>query len=242
MYILLKRLFCLLFGKRYFTGCFASRLVFGVRRVILSPYHLQIFMNNPFPERPATERHVLPYGSIEVIAGCMFSGKTEELIRRLRRAQIAKQRVEIFKPVIDNRYSSTEVVSHSRHRIESHIVRHSSEISDRAAQADVIGVDEAQFFDEGIVEVCEDLANAGKRVIVAGLDLDYRGKPFGPMPNLMAVAEYVTKTMAVCMQSGLPASRTQRLSDNRELVAVGEADQYEARHRAFFRAPVEELV
>lgn len=197
-------------------------------------------MNTPFTERPATERHVLPYGSIEVIAGCMFSGKTEELIRRLRRSQIAKQRVEIFKPIIDDRYSATEVVSHSQHRIESRVVKHSSEIVALAQDADVIGVDEAQFFDDGIVEICEKLANEGKRVIVAGLDLDYRGKPFGPMPNLMAVAEYVTKTMAVCMQSGLPASRTQRMTNSHELVVVGHGDQYEARHRAFYQAPIEE--
>jgi thymidine kinase len=193
-------------------------------------------MNTNFSPRSA-HFAAAQYGSIEVIAGCMFSGKTEELIRRLRRAQIARLRVEIFKPTIDNRYSATDVVSHSQHRIESRIVNHSSEILARADAADVIGVDEAQFFDDGIVEVCEELANAGKRVIVAGLDLDYRGKPFGPMPNLMAVAEYVTKTLAVCMQSGLPASRTQRMTANRELVAVGHTDQYEARHRAFFEVP-----
>lgn len=178
-----------------------------------------------------------PYGSIEVIAGCMFSGKTEELIRRLRRAQIARQQVEIFKPVIDNRYSVTEVVSHSQAKIDSHVVGNSSEILLGAAHADVVGIDEAQFFDEGIVEVCEILANQGKRVIVAGLDLDYRGRPFGPMPALMAVAEYVTKTLAVCMQSGLPASRTQRLTDNRDVIAVGHSDQYEARHRSFYEKP-----
>jgi len=178
-----------------------------------------------------------PYGSIEVIAGCMFSGKTEELIRRLRRAQIARQTVEIFKPAIDNRYSETEVVSHSQAKIASHLVAASHEILSLSPAADVVGVDEAQFFDVGIVEVCEQLANAGKRVIVAGLDLDYRGKPFGPMPHLMAVAEYVTKTLAVCMKSGLPASRSQRISANRELVAVGHTDQYEARHRSFFEPP-----
>jgi thymidine kinase len=168
----------------------------------------------------------------------MFSGKTEELIRRVRRAQIARQRVEIFKPTIDNRYSASEVVSHSQSKIESHVVAHSSEIVERSHEADVVGVDEAQFFDDGIVDVCEALANQGKRVIVAGLDLDYRGKPFGPMPHLMAIAEYVTKTLAVCMQSGLPASRSQRLSANRDLVAVGHSDQYEARHRAFFEPPL----
>lgn len=196
-------------------------------------------MSTPFTERPATERHVLPFGSIEVIAGCMFSGKTEELIRRLRRAQIAKQRVEIFKPGLDNRYSETEVVSHSQHRIASRIVQQSAEILAHAGEADVIGIDEAQFFDEEIVSVCEELANQGKRVIVAGLDLDYRGKPFGPMPQLMAVAEYVTKTMAVCMKSGLPASRTQRLTQSHELVVVGHSDQYEARHRAYYEQPSE---
>lgn len=199
-------------------------------------------MNTHFDDRNHTPHHThQQYGSIEVIAGCMFSGKSEELIRRLRRAQIAKQHVEIFKPTIDDRYSTTEVVSHSQHRIESHLVRHSSEILARCTNADVVGIDEAQFFDDGIVEVCERLANAQKRVIVAGLDLDYRGKPFGPMPHLMAVAEYVTKTLAVCMKSGLPASRTQRMTDSNELVVVGHTDQYEARHRAFFAPPKEEV-
>ncbi|MCS6809552.1 MAG: thymidine kinase [Bacteroidota bacterium] len=193
----------------------------------------------PSEHTPAAERHAFVYGSIEVITGCMFSGKTEELIRRLRRAQIAKQRVEIFKPLLDNRYSETEVVSHSQHRIASRSVRASHEILQFSGEADVIGIDEAQFFDEGIVDVCETLANAGKRVIVAGLDLDYRGKPFGPMPYLMAVAEYVTKTMAVCMKSGLPASRTQRMTQNTELILVGSSAQYEARHRAFYEPPAE---
>jgi thymidine kinase len=179
----------------------------------------------------------MQFGSIEVIAGCMFSGKTEELIRRLRRAEIARQRVAIFKPTIDQRYSASEVVSHSQSKIASQVVTHSSEILAQSQDADVVGVDEAQFFDDDIVAVCESLANQGKRVIVAGLDLDYRGKPFGPMPQLMAVAEYVTKTLAVCMQSGLPASRSQRLTQNRDLVAVGHSDQYEARHRAYFEAP-----
>jgi thymidine kinase len=169
----------------------------------------------------------------------MFSGKTEELIRRLRRAEIARQNVEIFKPVVDDRYSQSEVVSHSQVKIASRVVAHSSEILHYSHAADVVGVDEAQFFDDEIVVVCELLANQGKRVIVAGLDLDYRGKPFGPMPHLMAVAEYVTKTLAVCMQSGLPASRSQRLSRNRDLVAVGHSDQYEARHRSYFVAPQE---
>ena len=135
----------------------------------------------------------------------MFSGKTEELIRRLRRAQIAGQKTEIFKPAIDNRYSENEIVSHSDFRISSRVVSHSQEVLLHSQSADVVGIDEAQFFDEGIVDVCETLADSGKRVIVAGLDLDYRGKPFGPMPQLLAVAEYVTKTLAVCMKSGLPA-------------------------------------
>jgi len=177
--------------------------------------------------------HAAQYGSIEVIAGCMFSGKTEELIRRLRRAQIAKQTVVIFKPTIDNRYSDNEVVSHSQLRIASVNVSTSSEILDKAREADVVSIDEAQFFDEGIVGVCETLANSGKRVIVAGLDLDYRGKPFGPMPHLLAIAEYVTKNFAVCMESGLPASRTQRMTSSHDLVEVGHSDKYEARHRAF---------
>ncbi|MBC8043764.1 MAG: thymidine kinase [Rhizobacter sp.] len=176
-------------------------------------------------------------GQIEVIAGCMFSGKTEELIRRLRRAQIAKQSVAIFKPIVDTRYSDAEIVSHSAHRIPSTVVKHSSDILKRSNGADVVGIDEAQFFDDGIVEVCECLANSGKRVVVAGLDLDYRGKPFGPMPQLLAVAEYVTKTLAVCMQSGLPASRSQRLSKSKALVVLGEKDVYEARHRAYFEPP-----
>ncbi len=178
-------------------------------------------------------------GKIEVIAGCMFSGKTEELIRRLRRAQIAKLRVAIFKPTIDDRYSSNEIVSHSAAKIASISVSHSQEILAHSEEADVVGIDEAQFFDMGIVEVCEKLANDGKRVIVAGLDLDFRGKPFGPMPFLMAVAEEVTKTLAVCMKSGLPASRTQRLADDTQLILIGHSNLYEARHRAYFEPPPE---
>jgi thymidine kinase len=178
-------------------------------------------------------------GSLEVIAGCMFSGKTEELIRRLRRAEIARQKVAIFKPKIDNRYSDTHIVSHSELSIKSKIVEKSSEILKPARRAEVIGIDEAQFFDDGIVDVCEMLANEGHRVIVAGLDLDYRGKPFGPMPNLLAVADYVTKTLAVCTKSGLPASRTQRIAKDKQLVLIGEKNLYEARNRAFFEPPVE---
>ncbi|MCS7210048.1 MAG: thymidine kinase [Chloroherpetonaceae bacterium] len=178
-------------------------------------------------------------GRVEVIAGCMFSGKSEELIRRLRRAQIAKLNVAIFKPVIDTRYSADEIVSHSALKLASISVSHSQEILLRSAEADVVGIDEAQFFDMGIVDVCEALANDGKRVIVAGLDLDYRGKPFGPMPFLMAIAEEVTKTLAVCMKSGLPASRTQRLADSNQLILIGHSNLYEARHRAYFEPPPE---
>jgi len=176
-------------------------------------------------------------GRIEVIAGCMFSGKSEELIRRLRRAQIAKLHVAIFKPAIDNRYSESEIVSHSAAKISSVAVSHSREILEHSEQADVVGIDEAQFLDMGIVDVCEQLANNGKRVIVAGLDLDYRGKPFGPMPFLMAIAEEVTKTLAVCMKSGLPASRTQRLAESDQLILIGHSNLYEARHRAYFEPP-----
>jgi len=167
----------------------------------------------------------------------MFSGKTEELIRRLRRAQIAKQKVEILKPVIDNRYSDDYVVSHSDQRIASHSVAKAKEILDYAAEAQVIGIDEAQFFDDQIVEVVEQLANGGKRVIVAGLDTDYRAKPFGPMPELLTIAEYITKTLAICMQCGNPASFTQRLTDAREQVVVGASDVYEARCRRCYEPP-----
>jgi thymidine kinase len=178
-------------------------------------------------------------GKIEVIAGCMFSGKSEELIRRLRRAQIAKQKVAIFKPKIDDRYSKDEIVSHSAAKIASKVVSQSSEILEQSRHADVVGIDEAQFFDEEIVEVCDKLANDGKRVIVAGLDLDYRGKPFGPMPFLLAIADEVLKTQAVCMKSGLPATRTQRLTESDQLVLIGHTNLYEARHRAYFEPPSE---
>ncbi|HEX9007455.1 MAG TPA: thymidine kinase, partial [Bacteroidota bacterium] len=144
-------------------------------------------------------------GWIEVIAGCMFSGKTEELIRRIRRAEIARQRVAIFKPRIDNRYSSDHIVSHSDAKLLSIVVDRSADILEQSKDAQVVGVDEGQFFDLGIVDVAEELANGGKRVIIAGLDQDYRGKPFEPMPQLLAVAEYITKTLAICMVCGNPA-------------------------------------
>ncbi|MFH0733987.1 MAG: thymidine kinase [bacterium] len=170
-------------------------------------------------------------GWIEVIAGCMFSGKTEELIRRLRRAQIAKLDVKIFKPHIDIRYSSDEIVSHSAQSLPSILVKTASEILELAEDASVIGIDEAQFFSNDLVQVCEELANRGKRVVVAGLDQDYKGIPFEPMPQLLAVAEYITKTLAICVECGNPADRTQRKVVSNERVLVGASDQYEARCR-----------
>ncbi|MBX2894953.1 MAG: thymidine kinase [Cyclobacteriaceae bacterium] len=176
-------------------------------------------------------------GWIEVICGCMFSGKTEELIRRLNRALIAQQKVEIFKPAIDTRYHREKIVSHSEREIRSTPVQFASDIILLAGECDVVGIDEAQFFDEAIVEVCNTLANSGKRVIVAGLDMDYEGKPFGSMPNLLAVAEYVTKVHAICAQTGELASFSYRLADNEARVLLGEKNAYEARSRqAFFAA------
>ena len=176
-------------------------------------------------------------GWIEVIAGCMFSGKTEELIRRMRRAQIARQPIAIFKPRIDNRYSADHIVSHSELKLESTVVETSAEILKLATNAQVIGIDEAQFFDIGLVDVAEQLANAGKRVIIAGLDQDYKGKPFEPMPQLLAVAEYITKTLAICVVCGNPADRTQRTTPANERVLVGAKDSYEARCRRCFEPP-----
>lgn len=179
-------------------------------------------------------------GSLEVICGPMFSGKTEELIRRLRRAQIARQKVVILKPALDDRYDESHLVSHSQLRIPSVTVRDSSEVLEKAAEAEVIGVDEVQFLDEGIVEACERLADAGKRVIVAGLDLDFRGVPFEPIPHLLARAEYITKTLAICVACGAPAGRSQRVSGRGERFLVGSTDIYEARCRRCFRPPEEE--
>jgi thymidine kinase len=176
-------------------------------------------------------------GWIEVIAGCMFSGKTEELIRRLRRAQIARQEVAIFKPKIDNRYSNDHIVSHSELKIPSTVVENASEILRAAGTARVVGIDEAQFFDMSLVEVADQLANMGKRVIIAGLDQDYRGKPFEPIPQLLAVAEYITKTLAICVICGNPADRTQRTTEANERVLVGAKDTYEARCRRCFQPP-----
>jgi len=176
-------------------------------------------------------------GWIEVIAGCMFSGKTEELIRRIRRAQIARQQVAIFKPKIDTRYSNDHIVSHSELKIPSTVVENPGEILKAAGDAQVVGIDEAQFFDMSIVDVAEQLANEGKRVIIAGLDQDYRGKPFEPIPQLLAVAEYITKTLAICVICGNPADRTQRTTEANERVLVGATDSYEARCRMCFKPP-----
>ncbi|MTI20141.1 thymidine kinase [Fulvivirga sp. RKSG066] len=173
-------------------------------------------------------------GWIEVICGCMFSGKTEELIRRLNRSIIAKQKVEIFKPVIDNRYHEDNVVSHNENSIRSTAVSFANDILLLAGDCDVVGVDEAQFFDAEIVSVCNKLANNGKRVIVAGLDMDFEGKPFGPMPNLLAVAEFVTKVHAICAKSGELASFSYRLTEDDSTVLVGEKQEYEARSRQSF--------
>jgi len=176
-------------------------------------------------------------GWIEVITGSMFSGKSEELIRRLRRAQIARQRVQIFKPRVDGRYSPEHIVSHSDMRIEAEVVASADEILEGIdPRAEVVGIDEGQFFDPRLVEVCNQLANMGKRVIVAGLDQDYLGKPFEPMPQLLAIAEYITKTLAICVRCGNPANHTQRLVASTDRVVVGGAEAYEARCRRCFEA------
>jgi len=166
-------------------------------------------------------------GWIEVITGSMFSGKTEELIRRLKRARIARQQVEIFKPRIEVRYSVEEVVSHDENAIHSTPVDSSANILLLASGVEVVGIDEAQFFDDGLVEVCNQLANSGIRVIVAGLDMDYKGVPFGPIPGLMSIAEYVSKVHAICVKCGNLANYTHRLSEDDKLIVLGETDIYE---------------
>ncbi len=177
------------------------------------------------------------FGWIEVICGSMFSGKTEELIRRLKRAQFAKQKVEIFKPTVDTRYDHEMVVSHNKNEIRSTPVPAAANIRILAQNCDVVGIDEAQFFDEEIIAVCNDLANSGIRVIVAGLDMDFKGKPFGPMPALMATAEYVTKVHAVCTRTGNLAHYSFRKSNDEKLVKLGETDEYEPLSRAaYFKA------
>ena len=173
-------------------------------------------------------------GWIEVIAGSMFSGKTEELIRRLKRAKIAKLKVEIFKPEIDKRYSAQKIVSHDANKINSTPVSNSEKILELIEGTDVVGIDEAQFFDEGITAVCTKLANKGIRVIVAGLDMDFLGKPFGSMPEFLSIAEYVTKVHAICMRCGNLANHSHRLSDTDKLVELGEKDIYEPLCRSCF--------
>ena len=183
------------------------------------------------------------FGWIEVICGSMFSGKTEELIRRLKRANYAKQKVEIFKPMIDKRYHEEMVVSHDANEIRSTPVPAAANIRILADTCDVIGIDEAQFFDDEIVTVCNDLANKGVRVIVAGLDMDFKGNPFGPMPALMATAEYVTKVHAVCTRTGNLANYSFRKASNDDLVLLGETGEYEPLSRAaYYKAMLSERV
>lgn len=186
------------------------------------------FVPHSFPENT---------GWIEVISGCMFSGKTEELIRRLRRAEIAKLSVQIFKPRIDDRYSKEEIVSHSDQSLPSTLVDFPKDILRLAQSAQVVGIDEAQFFDISLVQVCTELANQGKRVIVAGLDMDYRGEPFEPIPQLLGIAEYITKALAICVVCGNPANMTQRKISSAERVVVGALDSYEARCRKHHYKP-----
>ncbi len=171
-------------------------------------------------------------GRIEVVAGPMFSGKSEELIRLLRRAAIARQRVQVFKPKLDNRYSDDDVVSHSQLRIPCEVVERAQDVLAKLdPRTEVVGIDEGQFFDDELAKVCTHLASLGKRVVVAGLDMDYRGVPFGPMPVLLAIAEEVHKIQAICSRCGAPASYTQRLTENENRVLVGATGVYEARCR-----------
>ena len=185
-----------------------------------------------------TINHAKQSGWMEVICGSMFSGKTEELIRRLRRAEMAGQQVEIFKPKLDNRYADEEVVSHNQNKIKSTPVETPDEILLLGSNCDVVGIDEAQFFDESIVEIANQMANNGVRVVIAGLDMDYMGRPFGPMPNLMATAEYVTKVHAICKRTGNLANYSMRTSGSDDLVQLGETDSYEAVSRKVFTEEV----
>ena len=178
-------------------------------------------------------------GWIEVICGNMFSGKTEELIRRLRRAQIAKMSVSIFKPKIDSRYDKGHIVSHNKMKMKSFMVTNPKEIVSMSEEHEVVGIDEAQFFDSSILDTCKTLASKKKRVIVAGLDRDYKGLPFGPMPNIMCEADYIDKLRAICILCGNPASYTQRLSNDSEQIIIGELDKYEARCRNCFHPPTD---
>ena len=179
----------------------------------------------------------LPRGSIEVICGSMFSGKTEELIRRLKRVKIANQRVAIFKPALDTRYDKQQIVSHDTNAVDSKPVEHARQILEQAGEAVVIGIDEAQFFDHDLPDVCEELAKKGIRVIVAGLDMDYLGKPFGQMPNLLAKADFVTKLHAICMQCGHLANYSFRKIANDQQVVLGAKDSYEPRCRSCYDKP-----
>lgn len=174
-------------------------------------------------------------GWIEVICGSMFSGKTEELIRRLKRAKIANQKVEIFKPKIDTRYHEHKVVSHDENSILAIPIEHSGKMLELVGDFSVIGIDEAQFFDAGLPDVCQELAHLGKRVIVAGLDMDYKGRPFGPMPNLLAISEYITKVHAICQHCGNLATHSYRLAVDEQTVVLGEKDIYEPRCRTCYR-------
>lgn len=188
-------------------------------------------------EVPARKEHprARQAGWVEVIAGSMFSGKSEELIRRLRRAKIARQKVQVFKPEIDSRFSDNHIVSHSEIKHESSSVRTSQDIRARVeADTEVVGIDEGQFFDNDLISIANELAERGVRVIIAGLDQDYTGKPWEPMPQLLAIAEYITKTHAICMKCGQPANYTQRTFESEERVAVGGAEMYEARCRTCF--------
>jgi thymidine kinase len=176
-------------------------------------------------------------GWIEVVCGSMYSGKTEELLKRIQRATIAKQKVIVFKPLIDDRYAKDYVVSHDKNKIEATIIENPRDILLLAKNADVIGIDEIQFMDHSVIEIVSVLANAGKRVIVAGLDMDYMGRPFGPMPELMAIAEDVTKNHAICVVCGNPAQYSQRIVPEDSLIAIGSDNMYEARCRNCFVKP-----
>ncbi|MCZ2471295.1 thymidine kinase [Aquirufa ecclesiirivi] len=186
------------------------------------------------PNHAKSSQNTNPSGWVEVICGSMFSGKTEELIRRLKRAKIAQLQVEIFKPAADTRYHDEDIVSHNQNSIRSTPVHSSSEILLLAGSCDVVGLDEAQFFDENIIEVCNTLANQGKRVIIAGLDMDFKGLPFGPMPGLMSIAEYITKVHAVCVKCGGVAQYSHRIVQQQQTVMLGESESYEALCRTCF--------
>ena len=179
-------------------------------------------------------------GWIEVICGSMFSGKTEELIRRVRRAQIARQKVELFKPDIDTRYSKEEIVSHDDQKLPSRVIKDANEMIPLSLEVQVVAIDEAQFYKKSLLKVCKTLANMGKRVIVAGLDTDYRGEPFSPIPELLEIAEYITKTHAICVVCGNPANFTQRTTKSRDQVLIGTSDIYEARCRNCYEPPNED--